>query len=457
VKRGALTSIALVVLAAGSLVYAYLFDRGAVDDADRAAGARRVFPRFDVPDVKQVVVESPAGRLVLERAGDAGSAWAMTSPRVEAADPAAVGALLEDMRVAARARDVAVDPGAAGLTSPRARGSVTLGSLRYDFELGAPAPVPEGAAYMRVNGKGVFVTDRLLAEDLLRGADAYRDRILVPYGLTETATVTVHDPEQPGPDLVLSRSGSTFRVDGAVRASRSAVEELFQGFADARADSFLDTPGPAPVVSGGVEVTLVAVEASRPRVRLRFGGACPGNDKDIVVSVEEPSPRVACVGPLVATAVRQPRSRYVDDHPFYARADEVAELRLETVGPEGHVLDLARRGSGWHERAPEDRELIGSDGDPASALVDRLVALRAIQVVPPAAGELMPANVTLTIVRADGTREVLVAGYERVGAPLRTRRGDDDAVLVLPDSAASILGGYVPGTTSLWPDRQHFK
>src|SRR5581483_9557602 len=191
VKRGALTSIALVVLAAGSLIYAHFFDRGAVDDADRA-GARRVFPRFDVPDVKEVVVESAAGRLVLERAGDGGSAWRMTSPRAEAADPAAVGALLEDMRVAARARDVAVDPGAAGLTSPRAHGSVTVGSLRYDFALGAPAPTPEGAAYMRVDGKGVFVTDRLLAEDLLRGADAYRDRILVPYGVSETATVTVH-------------------------------------------------------------------------------------------------------------------------------------------------------------------------------------------------------------------------------------------------------------------------
>ncbi len=445
-KRGALTSIALVVLAAGSLVYAYCFDRGVADDADRAAGAGRVFPRFDVADAKEVVVESPAGRLVLERAADGGSAWRMTSPRAEDADPAAVGALLEDMRVAARARDVAVDPRAAGLTPPRAHGSVTLGTLRYDFELGAPAPVPEGAAYMRVDGKGVFVTDRLLAEDLLRGADAYRDRILVPYGLTETAAVTIHDPGRPGSDVVLSRSGATFRVDGAVRASRSAVEALFAGLAEARADSFAGGPGPAPVVYGGIEITLVAVDASRPRVHLRFGGVCPGNDKDVLVSVEEPSPRVACVPSVVAEAVRKPRSLYVDDRVFYARADEVAELRFESLSAKGVVLDLARRGSGWHERAPEDRQLAGPDADAASAFVERLTSLQASQVVPPAEGELLATHTTITLVAAAGTHEVLVTGVGRPGAPLRVRRGDDGAVLVLPAPAARDLEAVaIPG------------
>lgn len=437
-KRGALTSVTLVVLAAGSLVYAYVFDRGAADDADRIAGAGRVFPRFDVPDVKQVVVETSAGRLALERSGDGGSTWKMTSPRVEPVDPAAVGALLEDMRVAARVRDVAIEPKAAGLAAPRARGSVTAGPLRYDFELGSPAPVPEGAAYMRIDGKGVFVTDRLLAEDLLRGADAYRDRILVPYGVSETATVTVHDPERPDSDLVLTRSGSMFRVTGSVRASRPAVEALFAALGEARADSFVEGSALPPAASGGVELTLVPVEVSRPRVRLRFAGSCPGNDSDVVVSVEEPSRRDACVPSALVDALRKPRSLYVDNRLLHARADEVAEVRFESQA-KGVILDLARRGSGWHERAPEDRELAGPDAVAASALVERLTALQASQVVPPAEGELLPARTTVTIVVAGGAQEVLVAGIGRPGAPLRVRRGDDGAVLVLPDPAARDL------------------
>lgn len=436
-KRGALTSLALVVLAAGSLVYAYFLDRGGADDADGAAGARRVFPRFDVPDVKEVVIESAAGRLVLERSEDAASSWRMTSPHVEPADPAAVRALLEDMHVAARIRDVAVDPRAAGLGSPRAHGSVAVGPWRYEFELGAPAPIPEGAAYMRIDGKSVFVTDRLLAEDLLRGADAYRDTILVPYGISETATVTVHDPEHPGDDVVLSRSGPTFRMDG-VRASRSALEGLFAGLAAARADSFVDGSGPASVASGGLEISLVPVEASRPRVHLRFGGPCPGNDKDVVVAVEEPSRRVACVPSAAVEALRKPRSGYVDDRLLYARADEVAELRFESQA-RGVLLDLARRGRGWHERAPEDRELAGPDADGASALVDRLTALQASQIAPPAQGELLAPHTTVTVVAAGGTHEVFVAGGGGPGAALRVRRGDDGAVLVLPDPAARDL------------------
>ena len=130
---------------------------------------------------------------MLERDADAGgaSAWTMTSPRRERADAAAVDALLRELEMATRLR--AVEPGRRGgpRRAPRPRASVTMGALEYRFALGADAPRPDGAAYMRIDGEGTFVVGRSLKVQLLRGADAYRDRTLVPYGASGIARLEV--------------------------------------------------------------------------------------------------------------------------------------------------------------------------------------------------------------------------------------------------------------------------
>jgi hypothetical protein len=93
--------------------------------------------------------------LVLERDRDAGpgsaSRWVLTSPRRERANPAEVDALLRELELAKRVREVSDDE-AAGLAAPRVRGRVQVGSIEYWFALGAAAPRPEGAAYMRLEG-----------------------------------------------------------------------------------------------------------------------------------------------------------------------------------------------------------------------------------------------------------------------------------------------------------------
>jgi hypothetical protein len=439
--RGA-TSTVLLALAAGALGYAYFFDRGGGSAPDRARGAGRVFPELDVGGVLSLTLDRGGERLALERETDAGSTgWKMTSPHAEPADPATVDALLEDMSLTARLRSVSIDDAAAGLASPRARGRVRLGAIEYAFALGSPAPVPDGASYMRVEGGGTFVVDRLLAEDLLRGADAYRDRTLVPYGASGTARVEVRDPGAGG-GFVLTRAGVTFRLDASVRASRSAVERLFAGLSGAHADSFIaGADAGTPAGSGGLAVRLEPTSPSVPPVDLGFGAACPGNPQDVLVTVSGVIAGVACVPETVAAALRAPRASLVDEGLFHARADEIAELRFESLVPDAPSLDLGRKGTGWHERAPRDRALDGAGVDAANALAERLTTSRAKSVRPGASGDRFPARSRVTVVRVDGVAEGVEVAAPAADGSVPVRRLDDAAVLTMAKDALPDLEG----------------
>jgi len=300
------TPLALVVLAAGTVAYAYVIDRDRVSDADRAARSADVFPSFRVDDVRRIELDHGGERLVLDRrAGpgatpaqafvSSGSGWTMTSPRQDTIDPAAIDVLLRELDVARRVRDV--QPGdARGLDSPRVRGTVTVGSMQYRFALGSDAVVPEGAAYMRVEGEGTFVIGRSLKVQLLRGSDAYRDRMLVPYG-----------------------EGDVARVASALGVTAEAL---------------------------------------------------------------------------------------VDESPFLAHADEIEELRIESADVGGPRVDLARRGTGWHERAPEDRDLDADEVDSANGLAASLTAARALDARTAVPGERIAVSARTTIVRTGGAAVV---------------------------------------------------
>ncbi len=206
----AATPVALVVLAIGTAGYAYFVDRGRISDADRAARRTDVFPTFRVDQVRRVELVHGAETLALERdaaqGADGQPGWSMTSPRPDAADPAAVDALLRELEMAARVRTVSDDD--AELGTPRVRGRVTVGPVEYHFVLGADAPTPEGAAYMRLEGEGTFVVERTLKVQLQRGADAYRERALVPYGASDVARLEVGTPG--GATVALERRGTAF-------------------------------------------------------------------------------------------------------------------------------------------------------------------------------------------------------------------------------------------------------
>jgi hypothetical protein len=436
----AATPVALIVLAAGFAVYLAVFDRGTVSDADRAARPRDVFPSFRVEDVTRVELDQPGDALVLERDADAGPvvAWRMLSPRRGPADPGAVDALLRELDVAVRVRDVdgSID---AGLATPQVKGVVTLGPLVYRFALGGDTPRPEGAAYLKLDGEGTVVVSRSLRTQLLRPSDAYRPRALVPLRENDVAALRVTRPD--GSAFSLERRGAELRLGpGGLRADRTAADALLLALADARAETFLDDAAGERALGTAVTTLSVDTSSSAPsgqgRVALKIGGVCPTAPRQAVVVRTSPDPMAACVPRSFADALAVDPATLVDAAPFFAHADEIEELRLERATG-GARVEIARSGSGWHERAPEVRDLSGDEADSATALVDAIVAVRAkpVRASTPADASFA-ADGKVTVVRTGGSvTEVLeVSAPQRDGTTL-ARRVDDGAMLTLPIDA----------------------
>src|SRR5208283_2550924 len=79
------------------------------------------------------------------------------------------------------------------------------------------------------------------------------------------------------------------------------------------------------------------------------------------------SPTSACTAKSLVDALGATPESFVDWSPLFARADEIEQLRLETI-PAGPIVDLARKASGWRERAPEARDLDQDESDSANSL-----------------------------------------------------------------------------------------
>jgi hypothetical protein len=444
--RDLVTPLALVLVAAGTAAYAYLVDREKVSDADRAARRTDVFPSFRVEEVSRLEITHGDESLVLERdagAGDGGAAgWRMKSPRSERADPSAVDMLLRELELATRLREVTTDD-VAGLDAPRARGKVQVGALEYRFALGADAPRPEGAAYLHLEGEGTFVVGRSLKVQLLRGADAYRERALVPYGASGVARLEVRAAS--GASFALERAGATFRLpEEGVRASRAAVDALLTALGDARAETFLDdgtadraTERPA------FTVRVVPRDGAHEGVELRVGGECPGQPGDVVVVRTAPSRVSACTAHSLVDALAVPASALVDASPFFAHADEMEELRLERVegGQTGQGplrVEAVRRGTGWRERSPEDRDLTADETDSANLLALALAEARGSDVHRAPAGDVhFQVRARVTVVRTGGqSHEVVEVGAPSTDGTTPVRRVDDGATLRVARSVA---------------------
>jgi hypothetical protein len=426
----AVMPIALIVLAASAAAYAFLVDRAAISDGEREARKRDVLPSFRVDEVRRMELTHGAEVLVLERGPDAGATWMMTSPRHERADPAVVDVLTRELEMATRVRDVPPAE-ASGLDAPRVRGRITVGAIEYTFVLGGDAPRPAGAAYMRVDGEGTFVAGRSLCVQLLRGADAYRDRTLVRYGVGEVARIDLRDSTR---SLTLERKGGTFRIGdaGGLRASRTSVDRLFGALAEMRAESFLDD-ALADVATAKPALTLVVQprDVSRPKITVLIGDRCPGDAERFAVVRTEPERMSGCVAKNPGLLQGELEDDHTDRRPFFVRADEMEELRLESLSGDGPRVDIARRGAGWRERAPEDRDLIGEEVDSANALAGALSNAAAVEVRP-GAGQPFVARWRVTAVRT-GTETTEVVDLASPGSDGTTlaERADDTAILRL--------------------------
>ncbi len=450
------TPAGLIVMATLGSAYAYLVDRGAVSDADRAARPSDVFPSFRLDEVRRVRLVQGPDELVLERQGGASSTWTVTSPgrpQKQAADPAAVDVLLRELELARRVRDVK-NGQAAGLSNPRVRGQVTVGQLQYEFALGDDAKVPPGSAYMNLEGEGAFVVGSTLAVQLLRGADAYRERGIVPYGASDVGRLEVRSS---GGAFSIERVGTTFRLGGptGLRASRAAVDRLFGGLAEARADFFVDdADADRACTPPALTVMVASQKAAQPLVRFVVGGPCEGRPQDVMIARTEPTRTSACVAKEATDALGTSAEILLDRSVFFARADEIEELSLAPASGSGPRVEIARRATGWRERLPEPRDLDADEVESANALVGALANAQALDARPRTESDRFTARTRATIVRtgAPTTEIVEIAAPDKDGVAL-ARRLDDEAMLRLPWAVARRFDPHPAALRGglLWP------
>jgi hypothetical protein len=170
----------------------------------------------------------------------------------------------------------------------------------------------------------------------------------------------------------------------------------------------------------------------------------------IAVRREAAVPDVAaCVPRGVLDALSIPASELVDRHLVGARVDEAIDVKLQQGAS---LLEVARSGSSWHERAPLDRPVDAAVG---RGFLERLLDLqatalsetgdrKALGVDPPRAtlrvaslvGEGQEERVELIEV---GTREAGASGDARAGL-VPVRRVEDGAIgAITEEDAASLV------------------
>lgn len=382
-KRHASTIILfLVAVALGVWVW---LDRDKVTEGERQRRENNVFSAWRREDLSRLEIAHEGETIVLERDTKDDKPWRMTSPRVERVDQAAAERLTTTLEFATRVRKVGDDPNL-GFDAPRASGSVTMGSLVFRFVLGGPSPRPEGSSYFRVDDGAPFVASRELTDALLAPSDTYRDRTVVPYLSLELARFEV---KHPGGGFVVERTDErSFKVQGpGVLASRVALDKVWGALAEMRAEAFpKDADADRLTAHPRLTISMAPKESGKPPGELVVGDECPGHPNDVVVLRKQPTRVAACApkGAMDALLAIDP-GMLVDRKPFSFRHDEVEELRLEALsgdagapatgadaGGPPRVLELARRGTGFHQREPTDRELTPEEADAASELLQRI-------------------------------------------------------------------------------------
>lgn len=410
------TPIVLGVLLVALAAFLW-WDRDKVTDGEHAQRANSAFVAWRRDELTKVEIAHDDETIELVKDGE----WKLGGGR---ADQAAVDRLLATLEFATRVRKVDDGP-ELGFVHPRARGALTMGGAVFRFVLGAPSPRPEGSSYFRVDDGAPFVVSKEVTDALLARGDTLRDRTVVPYLATELARFEVVGK------YVLERKDERSFTVGGLLAGRDAVEKLWHALAEIRAEAFpRGSPGTAHLV---VKLT----PKSGAPAELRFGDACPGHPDDVLV--ERTSPPLLACAPRGAVDLLASPGELVDAKPFSFHHDEIEELRLEGSG----AIELARRGSGFHLRAPEDRELTKDEADAVSELLVRIERSTADEV----RKDGPFTAVTKARVTAGGIDEAIEVGAIEGGHAI-VRRLRDDARLVV---SAAVARRLVPRATMLRP------
>ncbi|MDB4946779.1 MAG: hypothetical protein JWP97_6313 [Labilithrix sp.] len=443
------STVALVVLAVALGVWLWL-DRDRVSSSEQKQRKDNVFVVWRKEELSAITLVHEGETLALERRG---ADWQLTSPRRERADPQAVDRLLGALELATVQRRVSTASGL-GLEAPRATGQLTMGGLTTRFVLGGASPKPEGSSYLRVDDGAPVVVGKDVEAALLAPADTYRDRTVVPYLVTELQGFEVQ-VEHGGGFAVTRRDERSFLV-GGVLASRSALDGVWAALADLRAEAFpKDADAELLTRTPRMTVTMVPKDPKAPRAVLVVGGACPDHPDDVVVLRKEPTRVAACAARDILPRLDLGPEAIVEHRPFTFHADEVEELRLERLGDVGKSVDpaaparleIARKGNGFHERFPADRDVSAAEADAASELLSRIASTGGAAVVRPDGNAPFRAMARARLDGGDHEETVEVGAVDARGGAMLHRLVDGARL----EASPALVRLLLPRLTTLRP------
>ncbi|MDI1433767.1 DUF4340 domain-containing protein [Polyangium sorediatum] len=380
------TTLILSALAIGAGAYVFVVDRGSVTTEEATQRKKNVLVAWRPDEITEVVIEQGASSAKLTRTPPDALGqrfWEVTIGGERfPAEAQIVDQLLGTLEFATHERVIApdsVDRAASGLDAPRARLVVTTPGRTTTLAIGGPAQAPAGAAIVEVH-EGDRASFQVITKELVTALvidpSSLRSRDLLPY---PTPDVTRFQIEGPSGMFALARptdGGDALLLDvpakdAGRRASRAATDEFESTFSRMRAEAFLSDEAARRASTPTATLTLTPKDTTKPKGILVLGGACP-DKPDLVVALQTaPTRAAACVPASFLDALSKPEGTFVDRNAFFATIDEIHEVTL-TAGD--RRIELARKGTGFHERAPEDRDI---EGDTGRLFLESLLALRA--------------------------------------------------------------------------------
>jgi hypothetical protein len=449
-KPRTLLILLAVVLALGAFIWFY--ERKLPSSEERATLGRKVL-ELDKAEVTAVAIDSPKGKIRLERTGGAGPnakegeaapavEWRIVQPLAARADSFAVDRLLDGLAALEKTRTLDdVDPKSVGLDKPRAvvRLTTKTGDKTAEkvLQLGAEVP-PGGSLIASVPGrKGAYVVGDAILSEVDKGPGEWRDRLVFRGDRERIRSITLSGGA--GGPVVLARRADGFWIERpfADRADHDLVDGLLSDLTGLTAERYLD--GSRPPSALGLQppraMVDVAFSGVTPPVRIELGTAVTG----AAAPEGQPSGEVgyARVGDVTfevrtrlgESALRAP----ADWRALQLSAFEVQQVDSATVRDDRTALELTRADTDWKRGDTLISYL------PVSDLLFAVIGARAERLLTPAEAQSLHAGLakpllTFELRTKDAGNETLVL-YPPVQGGVPARASGRGVVLLLPADA----------------------
>ena len=372
--------LVLMGLLAAVLCALFWLGRGAAPPTAAPTNAPLV-RAFTEDAVREIDLSCDGAAVTLKR--ESSTSWRITKPLEVEADPRRVHdvvAALQDARVRKVIADQVLDPAAFGLQPAACTVRLDFGTATpgLTLRLGRSSPVGSERYAVSEDAHVVF-TDASLYGVVARGAEAFREKRLIPVDPEAITQITL---DRPDGRLILASAGGVWRIESPPRdlASSGACTAL------ARALTSIELADPGPVPA-----PLVA----RPDRRIRVEVAARSDDRPLVAFVaaagiggkrlgwREGPKQAGLVEESAARELERPSLTFRDPRiaPFISQ--DVRRVVIERGGTQLRVV-RTNEASPWSGLA--GAVAFAVDGARIDGLLDRLSGLSGVGFEPGAPG-----------------------------------------------------------------------